>query len=136
MWYGEIRAGRIKMSEATKKSFVHWANNHEEGHVVIQEHLPKRSHSQNAYYWVYLGVISAETGEVATALHAYYKQLFLPPVIATVFGKEIEVQRSTTELNKQEFGEYLERICADCGIPLPNPEDAGYISNYKPYKKV
>ena len=35
--------------------------------------------------------------------------------------------RSTTSLSKQEFTDYLERICAETGIPIPNAEE---ISSY------
>lgn len=43
--------------------FNKWKRGNEGVEVVIQPWKPARSSSQNAYYWVYLGVIAEETGE-------------------------------------------------------------------------
>jgi hypothetical protein len=43
--------------------------------------------------------------------------------------------RSTTDLSKAEFSEYLDKIAALTEVALPNPEDAGYITNYDPIKR-
>ena len=32
-----------------------------------------------------------------------------------------------TDLNKNDFSEYLDRIAAETGVPLPDPEAAGYL---------
>ena len=89
----------------------------------------QRSLNQNSYYWLYLGIIERETGNDSNSLHEYFKIKFLPPKFIKLKGKEHKVPRSTTELNKVEFGEYLEKICAECNVPLPNPEEAGYVIN-------
>jgi hypothetical protein len=47
-----------------------------------------------------------------------------------VNGEEIKIPSSTTTLSKIDFGEYLDKIAAETGIPLPDPEAAGYISNH------
>lgn len=87
----------------------------------------KRSQSQNNYYWLYLGVIEYETGNNANDLHEYFKRIFLPPRYITVMGAELRIPRSTTELSKVEFGEFLEKICALTNVPLPDPIAAGYL---------
>lgn len=96
----------------------------------IERVMPTRSLSQNALYWFYLGVIESETGNNADDLHQYFKRTLLKPKIINVMGKEIRVPCSTTELSKLEFGEYMEKICAETNVPIPDPKDAGYVSNY------
>ncbi len=93
----------------------------------------KRSNTQNNYYWVYLEVIEKETGNLATDLHEYFKRALLPPKFITVFKKEIRIPRSTTDLSKAEFSDYITKIHALTDVPPPDPELAGYISNDKPY---
>ena len=87
----------------------------------------KRSSRQNSYYWLYLGVIEAETGNDANDLHEYFKRIFLKPKFITVMGEEIKVPKSTKDLNKVEFGEYLDKICAKTNVLLPDPILAGYM---------
>lgn len=92
----------------------------------IRRRENKRSLSQNRYMWVYLEVISAETGNDANELHEMLRRKLLPPKFITVLGEEIKIPRSTTELSKTEFGEYLEKICALTEVPLPDKTLAGY----------
>jgi hypothetical protein len=90
----------------------------------------KRSSTQNAYYWHYLEVIEAETGNIADDMHEYFRRKLLPPKFIHVNGETVKIPSSTTELTKVEFGEYLDKICALTNVPLPRPEEAGYITNY------
>jgi len=102
--------------------------------VVIDVILRKRTLNQNSYYWVYLEVIAKETGNDKDDLHELFKSIFLPSKVVKIKGKkhthEFTRKKSTTELTRSEFSEYMERICAYTEVPLPHPEDAGYISNY------
>jgi len=102
--------------------------------VRIEIPTPVRSDSQNRFYWTYLGIVEKETGNNAADLHEYFKRVLLPPVFTkvTIQGKEIEVKtpRSTTTLSKLEFVEYLDKISAMTGVPVPSPAEAGYITNY------
>jgi hypothetical protein len=98
----------------------------------IERVIPVRSMPQNALYWAYLGIVEQETGNNANDLHELFKRTLLPPKFITVMGKEIKIPKSTTQLTKIEFGDYLDKISAECGVPLPNKEDLeamGYISN-------
>ena len=36
---------------------------------------------------------------------------------------------STTKLSKAEFAEYPECICAETGVPVPDPQAAGYLAH-------
>lgn len=79
----------------------------------------KRSLDQNAFYWLYLGVIEKETGNTATDLHELFKRKFLPPIPKKILGTEFKIPASTTTLNKSEFTEYLDKICAMTNVPIP-----------------
>ena len=128
MFRATIKAGKIEFSSPTARSkFFEWAAGHDGAHITIAEEKRVRSLSQNAYYWVFLGVIARETGDNADDLHEFFKRKLLPPVFKTIQGEEIRLPRSTTELTKIEFGEYLDKICALTNIPLPDPEAAGYV---------
>ena len=95
--------------------------------------LPKntRSGQQNRFYWLYLQIIERETGNTAYAMHETYKRIFLPPQFLTIKikGKETEIKipASTTKLSKIDMGDYMERICAETGVPIPDPALAGFV---------
>lgn len=123
-------SGKTHFAEQSEILFRQHLREHEGAVYEIRLRETKRSLSQNAFYWVYLEICAAETGHTADELHEYFRRTLLPPKFIHVMGKEIRIPKSTTELSKTEMGEYLERINAETQIPLPNPEDAGYITNY------
>ena len=88
---------------------------------------PTRSSSQNAYYWLFLGVIERDTGQNADEVHEWAKRKFLPPRFIKVNGEEIKIPSSTRDLNKSDFTEYLDKLSAATEIPLPDPIAAGYL---------
>lgn len=93
-----------------------------------------RSGQQNNYYWLYLDIISNETGNDPIELHEFFKRKLLPRKKVSIKGKkkdhEFERETSTTELSKIDFGEYLDKICQITEVPLPDPKEAGYIVDY------
>lgn len=133
MFKAKIKDGKLSLGHS-KQTFLEYLSFNEGKTLIIAPEKKGRSNSQNAYYWVYLGIIEKETGENANDLHEYFKRKLLPPVFKKIRGEDIKLPRSTTKLNKVDFGEYLDKICAMTNVPLPNPEDAGYISNYGPMK--
>jgi hypothetical protein len=106
---------------------VEWARVHDGAQIAIEEIKHTRSLSQNSYYWLYLDVIARETGDNADDLHEFFKRKLLPPVFKTIRGEEIKLPASTTDLNKNDFTEYLDKICALTNVPLPDPQAAGYL---------
>jgi len=106
--------------------------------VEIELEKAKRSLDQNALYWLYLGVIEKETGNLATDLHELFKRKFLPPIPKKILGVEFKLPNSTTDLSKQDFGEYLDKISAFTEIPIPQEvkefqiEVAYPVNNLKP----
>jgi hypothetical protein len=59
-----------------------------------------------------------------------FKRKYLKPKFITVFGNEIKIPNTTSELNKSDFVEYLGKICSESGVALPDPNELeGYIPN-------
>lgn len=124
------RKGKPEFAELSEIRFRQHLTDHEGKTYEIRLRETKRTLQQNRYYWLYLEIIASETGHTADELHEYFRRTLLPPKFITVMGKDIRLPRSTTELSKHEMGEYLERICSQVSIPLPDPEEAGFITNY------
>lgn len=83
---------------------------------IIVKKRGKRSILQNAYYF---GVVVKEVQlrfrelghDVDTdTVHEFLKQKFWFEQIVTPQAEVIQVPKSTTEMNKDEFSEYIERI--------------------------
>lgn len=90
--------------------------------VRIERETGKRSDTQNRFYWAYLRIIANHTGNSENDLHELFKRIFLPPQYKKILGREIKMPASTTNLNKIEFGEYMDRISAETGIAVPDPK--------------
>lgn len=129
-------AGEIEKGEDGKKKlkimspvfYQHQINKFKEGEKVsiyISSRRPKRSQQQNRYYWgVYLPIIAEETGERnLQKLHELFSGMFLTEGIYNVLGKTVRLKRSTTELNKSEFSQYIMDIEAETGIEAPPTEN-------------
>lgn len=98
------------------------------GRVVrIERQEPVRSMSQHRFLWVYYEAIAHETGHTSEEIHSWAKAKFLPKTFAKVMGEDVELSASTTKLSKAQFSEYLDRIVAETGVPLPDPQAAGYL---------
>lgn len=88
--------------------------------VIVRPHKKHRTHSQNNLYWLYLALIASETGDNAADLHDYFKRRYLPPKFINACGHTIKIPGSTTDLSVNQFGEYLDRIEQECGVPIPD----------------
>ena len=72
-----------------------------------------RSREQNSYYWAVLTQIQDETGTDKDILHEIFRFKFLQVqtgMIDEETGEESIYLKSTTELSKQEFVEYVDKI--------------------------
>lgn len=89
---------------------------------------PKRTESQNRYYWgVYLPLIAKETGNDVDDLHNLFKGKFLSKAIVECLGEKVRRIRSTTDLSVSDFMEYIQRIEEMTGILSPPTDD--YYNN-------
>ncbi|HCR36338.1 TPA: hypothetical protein DIU22_04865 [Candidatus Woesebacteria bacterium] len=99
--------------------------------LTIEEKKYKRSLQQNAYYWAYLNLIEDETGNLAEDIHEIAKRKFLPPRFISVKGQEYKLPATTSNLDKKDFGDYMDKISAWCEIAIPNPEEWKFPSLIK-----
>lgn len=88
----------------------------------IDEKKPKRSEQQNRYYHLYLNMIADETGYTHGELHSLMKGKFLTREIKEVMGQKVRITKSTTELSKSDFAEYILEIQNFTGILPPNTD--------------
>lgn len=110
-------------SEYNYKRFIQHLKENDGKEFRIEQLVRTRSLSQNNLYWMYLEIIERETGNNANDLHEYFRRVLLSPKMLKVMGKEIKVPKSTTELKKNEFSDYMEKICAETGVPIPDTEN-------------
>lgn len=101
----------------------------------IEQEVSTRTLSQNKLYWKFLGIIEMETGNNADDLHELFRRTMLRPKIIKVLGREITIPRSTTELKKLEFSDYLDKISSKTNIPIPDTESYLKMMELAPLKK-
>jgi len=93
--------------------------------IEITKHKKSRSVSQNRLMWMWLNIISNDTGNDPDDLHELLKMKFLGTEKKVFMGSEIERPKSTTKLSTLEFTNYLDKIetlATSIGIVLPHPE--------------
>lgn len=131
----KVHDGKLSFSTDFHKALFNDFLKDNEGKVIqVTRYIPIRTSTQNRFYWAYLSLIETETGNNANDLHEYFKRTLLPPKWIKVLGKEIKIPNTTTELTKIEFGEYLDKIAAECNVPIPSEEDIVALG-YTPYKE-
>lgn len=79
----------------------------------------KRTNQQNRLYWELLTMMAARAwgGQHHSdeAFHLYYRKRFLGcDDVRLPNGEVLTIPRSTAELGVDEFGEYFDRVSADC----------------------
>lgn len=119
----DIRDGNPAFTSPTQRALFFKFLKQFEGKKVwmtLDTKIPTRTDRQNRFYWLYVGIIASETGHTPDELHNAFKQRFLFRGARDVYGEIIRRTGSTTELNKLDFGEYLEKICELTGIPIPD----------------
>ena len=94
-----------------------------DGEVVLtlKKKRKLRSLNQNSYYWAILTIAGDELGYDPGELHDSFKSLYL-----TDKSTKIPLIRSTSKLNTEQFGQYLDKVIrkvAELGIVIPTPEE-------------
>lgn len=118
-----------KHAEYIRTFFSQW--NGQEVRLEVSELKSKRSEEQNRYYFFYLSLIEDETGNKKEDLHNYFKGKFLTSGITEIYGDKVRITKSTTELSKGEFCNYLVEISQLTGVELPNTEEHFGYSYHK-----
>jgi hypothetical protein len=131
-----IRDGQIVNQRTVRKAFELPDGGYEL--KIVKKN--RRSLSQNAYYWsavvplVREGLQDLGHDLTLEETHDFLKGRFnAKEIINTDTGEVISVPRSTTELNKTQFGEYIEKIqqfsIEYLGVNIPSPNEQVKIFN-------
>ena len=123
-----------------EKYYRHFINTNgkegQEGTIKLTLHKPKRSTLQNNFYWVYMDLIAISSGHTPEEIHSWAKGKFLTKGITEIFGDKVRKIDSTTDLNRNEFAEYMAQIELTTGVPIPNPEPFNLGLTYSEYEKI
>jgi len=99
--------------------------------LEVSERKLKRTEEQNRYYWLYLSQIQEETGHKIEELHSYFRGKFLTKKLSELYGDKFRITKSTTELSKGEFCNYLADISNLTQIELPDTTEYYGYSYHK-----
>ena len=100
--------------------------------VTVEEKKPKRSYAQNRLLWSLYAQILERGGEdmrgwTRDDLHQFFLIHHFGSDIKDLFGRKRHVPlRRSSELNKQEFADFIEaivRFMAEQGVALDLPDD-------------
>ena len=121
--HGQVKDYKLLMRNVDKWRSWLMQMNGQKVRVVVEIDRPIRSIPQNRLYWAYLSYIEAETGNTAEEIHEIAKRKFLPPQTVFFKGESYKIPGTTTKLDKLQFMDYMDRICAWSGVPIPNPNE-------------
>lgn len=87
--------------------------------LSLTNRRPKRTEQQNRYYWLYMTIISDETGHTPEEIHEWVKGKFVTKEIKQIFGVPVRIKGSTTDMSVTEFSDLITRIAAETHIEPP-----------------
>lgn len=105
--YGTVTSTGINLDKYVTKT---WLEDHKGELVEVKPISRKRSGSQNRLYWAYLRICANTSGDDPQELHKLFAIKFIGVEQKKVLGYTTSRIKSTTRLNKYEFGEYLDKI--------------------------
>lgn len=115
----------------SEKWFQHNLNKFDIGDsvtVILTGKKPRRTEQQNRFYWVYLDLISRESGHSPEELHEFFKRKFLIKQKTMVYGQPIEIIGSTTKMSVSEFCDYILKIEELTGVETPPTDNYNLVS--------
>lgn len=133
--YGKIKD--MSFIPSNRREYFSFLEKYDGKDVVLKRHIAQRSGAQNDWYWSEwgpLGLVSSHTGHTKDELHRLFKGLFLPKRVMRVGDRDYSMSGSTTDLNKAQFSEYIERIrsfAADIGVSIPDPKKKSDQSKFE-----
>jgi hypothetical protein len=97
--------------------------------IKIQKLKSIRSHQQNRLWWLYMTILSNDTGYTKDEIHEICKFKFLKrSKVVEKTGEVLEYIESTAKLNKSEFADMVSELIRwsaeslDIVLPLPNEQ--------------
>jgi hypothetical protein len=141
---GVIRTGADgikRLHVRSQRWYLHQISKFKDGEevsLVVTNLRAKRSEAQNNYYWgVFLPIVADHTGERnLDRLHTLFKGKFLTTGVVDVLGQKVRMTRSTTELNKSQFCQFIIDIEAETGVEAPPTENYGLDPIYGPQNQT
>ena len=125
-FFGTVARGRLLLdNQDSFKSYLASLNGEVE--LVLQKYRKTRTDRQHRFYWAYLHLVAEETGHTEDDLHEFFKAKFLGSRIVMVLGETIEMRVSTTDLSKTGMAEYMDKISALTGVPIPDPTKVSVV---------
>lgn len=87
-----------------------------------------RTTRQNNLWWLYMSILSKETGFYKDEIHSICKMKFLKrEKVVESTGEILEYTESTSKLSKEQFGELIDRLiqfaAETFNITLPIPDE-------------
>lgn len=127
---GYIEKGILQVNEDRQIEFHSYLHSleGEEVEINVKKRRKIRGRNQNALYWVYLQLLSEDTGYTPQELHDLFKEAFIPAEKITAFGLESTKYKTTTDMSPMEFSDYIKNIEEKTGINCPSEEDAANFS--------
>lgn len=117
--------GEVVDREKLLRWFSRYLDKMPDGEQIIEFVETTRTNTQNAYYWVVLGIMAREFGTTPQELHEYCKAEFLPTQSYFTLIRHKRM-RSTTAQTKDEMAEYIDKViafAAEQGVVIPDIEE-------------
>jgi hypothetical protein len=124
---GDVTDGKLTLSD--EASYRRQMRQFKSGKVTIRIEVDrgKRSNQANRYLWLIYNLIADSTGDDPNSLHDFFKRRFLPPLVVTVLGQELEVW-STAGQDPEAFDTYVKHVrqfaLDELGVATPDPDPA------------
>jgi hypothetical protein len=101
--FGKVYQSQLKLNN--KRLFIDSLREFEgkEIEIRIRERSANRSKEQNSLYWIWIDILSKETGYTKDEMHTLIKYKFLKRNVVDENGVESETIKSTTTLTTKEF---------------------------------
>lgn len=131
--------GKILDFGEYKQSLVEDVKNNKDAMYKLERFSKKRTIPQNNLFWFYLEIIEKETGNSPEDMHEYVKKHLTPKIgrrvrILTKQKKWVwasgMVGKGTSDLNRSEMSDVMDKLCALTGVPIPDKSLASYVHNY------
>lgn len=106
------KGGKLMMSDWQKKAINEEVKrlDGQDVRVWVTKDTHQRTPKQNRYYWgVVIKMISDHTGYTKEEMHEALKNEYLGRRFIEFGGKEIELSKSTKDIDTKEMSEYTER---------------------------
>jgi len=140
IWLAKSNGVHLQMSEGAEFTFNQDVAQNVDKVYRIERVIPKRSLSQNNFFWKYLEIIETSTGNDTKAMHDYVVKYLTPKKEVSInlvdkngkiYVRKGMAGKGTSELTKLEMSDVLDKLAMDTGVPIPDVRELeNFITNY------